>query len=212
MSTTPAEPATSSLPQTLYRRLSESSHPVALLSFLILRLSPIAIYLFGSLFSSNYILLFITVILLLAADFWNVKNISGRLLVGLRWWNESNELGQSIWVFENADPNRYINPVDSKVFWALMYIVPAVWTFLAILALLKLELLSLILVIVSISLSLTNTMAYTKCDKFGKANNIANNVLSSVGGSLFSGLPGLNVFSGLFGASPAAATAAEAAA
>lgn len=212
MSTTPSEPATSSLPQTLYRRLSESSHPVALLSFLILRLSPIAIYLFGSLFSSNYILLFITVILLLAADFWNVKNISGRLLVGLRWWNESNELGQSIWVFENADPNRYINPVDSKVFWALMYIVPAVWTFLAILALLKLELLSLILVIVSISLSLTNTMAYTKCDKFGKANNIANNVLSSVGGSLFSGLPGLNVFSGLFGASPAAATAAEAAA
>lgn len=212
MSTTPSEPATSSLPQTLYRRLSESSHPVALLSFLILRLWPIAIYLFGSLFSSNYILLFITVILLLAADFWNVKNISGRLLVGLRWWNESNELGQSIWVFENADPNRYINPVDSKVFWALMYIVPAVWTFLAILALLKLELLSLILVIVSISLSLTNTMAYTKCDKFGKANNIANNVLSSVGGSLFSGLPGLNVFSGLFGASPAAATAAEAAA
>lgn len=212
MSTTPSEPATSSLPQTLYRRLSESSHPVALLSFLILRLSPIAIYLFGSLFSSNYILLFITVILLLAADFWNVKNISGRLLVGLRWWNESNELGQSIWVFENADPNRYINPVDSKVFWALMYIVPAVWTFLAILALLKLELLSLILVIVSISLSLTNTMAYTKCDKFGKANNIANNVLSSVGGSLFSGLPGLNVFSGLFGGSPAAATAPEAAA
>ncbi len=27
-------------------------------------------------------------VLLLAFDFWTVKNVSGRLLVGLRWWNE----------------------------------------------------------------------------------------------------------------------------
>ncbi|KAG0681834.1 Golgi apparatus membrane protein tvp23, partial [Pichia californica] len=175
-----------SIPMTLYQKLSESSHPIALLAFLIFRLSPVAIYLFGMLFTSNYILLFITVILLLAADFWNVKNISGRLLVGLRWWNESNELGQSIWVFENADPNRYINPIDSKLFWLLMYIIPIFWILLAIFAILKLELLSLILVIVAISLSLTNTMAYTKCDKFGKANSIANDMFSSVSGSLLS--------------------------
>lgn len=183
-----------SIPMTLYQRLSESSHPIALLSFLILRLSPLLIYILGSLFTSNYILLFITVILLLAADFWNVKNISGRLLVGLRWWNESNELGQSIWVFENADPNRYINPIDSKVFWTLMYVIPLTWVVLAIFAILKFEFLSLILVIVAISLSMTNTMAYTKCDKFGKANTIANDMFSSVGGSLFSRIDPLSFF------------------
>ncbi|KAG0672029.1 Golgi apparatus membrane protein tvp23 [Pichia californica] len=183
-----------SIPMTLYQKLSESSHPIALLAFLIFRLSPVAIYLFGMLFTSNYILLFITVILLLAADFWNVKNISGRLLVGLRWWNESNELGQSIWVFENADPNRYINPIDSKLFWLLMYIIPIFWILLAIFAILKLELLSLILVIVAISLSLTNTMAYTKCDKFGKANSIANDMFSSVSGSLLSRINPLSFF------------------
>lgn len=186
----------STIPQTLYQKLSESSHPVALLSFLILRLSPPVIYIFGLLFTSNYILFFITTILLLAADFWNVKNISGRLLVGLRWWNESNELGQSIWVFENADPNRYINPIDSKVFWLLMYVIPSVWIVFAILAILKLELLSLILVIVAISLSMTNTLAYTKCDKFGKANNIANEMFSSVSTSLFSNF---NPFARFFG-------------
>jgi hypothetical protein len=49
------------------------------------------------------VLIFILVILLLAADFWNVKNVSGRLLVGLRWWNEVSEEGTSIWVFETAD-------------------------------------------------------------------------------------------------------------
>jgi hypothetical protein len=48
-------------------------------------------------------MIFIIVMLLLAADFWNVKNVSGRLLVGLRWWNESNEDGNSLWVFETAD-------------------------------------------------------------------------------------------------------------
>jgi hypothetical protein len=49
------------------------------------------------------VLIFILVILLLAADFWNTKNVSGRLLVGLRWWNEASSDGSSIWVFETAD-------------------------------------------------------------------------------------------------------------
>jgi hypothetical protein len=185
-----------SITRTLYQKLSESSHPIALLSYLILRISPIIIYVFGMLFTSNYILFFILIILLLAADFWNVKNISGRLLVGLRWWNESNELGQTIWVFENADPNRYINPIDSKVFWALLYIIPVAWIILGIFAILKLELLSLILVIISISLSMTNIMAYNKCDKFGKANNIANEMFSSVSGSIFNSF---NPFARFFG-------------
>ena len=34
-------------------------------------------------------------------DFWTVKNITGRLLVGLRWWNHIDENGQSKWIFEN---------------------------------------------------------------------------------------------------------------
>lgn len=42
-----------------------------------------------------------SVVLLLAADFWTVKNITGRLLVGLRWWNKVNEDGSSEWVFES---------------------------------------------------------------------------------------------------------------
>lgn len=28
------------------------------------------------------------VIVLSAFDFWTVKNVTGRLLVGLRWWSE----------------------------------------------------------------------------------------------------------------------------
>ena len=43
------------------------------------------------------------IVLLLAFDFWTVKNVSGRLLCGLRWWNETGPDGESVWVFESAD-------------------------------------------------------------------------------------------------------------
>jgi hypothetical protein len=180
--------APSATERTLYQRLSESSHPVALMTFMSLRISPVLIYVFGMIFTSNYVFYFILIILLVAADFWNVKNIAGRLLVGLRWWNETNEMGKTIWVFENADENRYINPIDSKMFWSLMYAIPASWVVLAVFAVLKLQLLSLILVVIAISLSVTNTMAYNKCDKFGKANSLASGLLGSVSSTLFSSL------------------------
>ncbi len=32
--------------------------------------------------------IFIVVVLLFAFDFWTVKNVTGRLLVGLKWWSE----------------------------------------------------------------------------------------------------------------------------
>ena len=51
--------------------------------------------------SSHFIELFLTILLLLAMDFWTVKNISGRLLVGLRWWNKVEEDGTSRWIFES---------------------------------------------------------------------------------------------------------------
>ena len=44
-------------------------------------------------FASSFVFSFVIVVLLLAFDFWTVKNVSGRLLVGLRWWNEVAEDG-----------------------------------------------------------------------------------------------------------------------
>lgn len=125
-------------------------------------------------------LIFVLVILLLAADFWNVKNVSGRLLVGLRWWNESAQDGSSTWVFETADPQRYINPIDSKVFWVLSYATPALWLGLALLAVLKFEFLWLLLVVVALILTGTNAMAFSRCDKFGKANSVASGLVGGV--------------------------------
>lgn len=49
-------------------------------------------YLFIGIFISN-VMLFICVMILAAIDFWVVKNVTGRLLVGLRWWSEYDEKG-----------------------------------------------------------------------------------------------------------------------
>jgi hypothetical protein len=55
-----------------------------------------------------------------------VKNVTGRLLVGLRWWNEIDERGSSHWKFESFEEQRYIHPTDSNVFWLTLFIAPAV--------------------------------------------------------------------------------------
>jgi hypothetical protein len=60
--------------------------------------------------------------------------------VGLRWWNEVNTAtGESHWVFESASPEtRTVNATDKRFFWLTMYLVPALWVGLAILAILRL--------------------------------------------------------------------------
>lgn len=35
-----------------------------------------------------------------------VKNVSGRLMVGLRWWNEVSESGGSDWKFESLEEGQ----------------------------------------------------------------------------------------------------------
>ena len=51
----------------------------------------------------SYVMTFVTITILLSADFWLVKNVSGRLLAGLRWWNVVDETSgnQVSWKFES---------------------------------------------------------------------------------------------------------------
>ena len=62
-----------------------------------------AFYILSALFIDNFVIIFVVTVLLAALDFWVVKNVSGRILVGLRWWNEINDLGESVWKFECLD-------------------------------------------------------------------------------------------------------------
>jgi len=183
-------------PGTLNWRLS--AHPITLITFLSFRISSLLVYLLGLLFTSNFILIFIITILLLAADFYYLKNIAGRRLVGLRWWNEVNpNSGDSHWVFESApQPNepggRVINPTDKRFFWLALYVQPAAWVAMAIVALVKFEFIWLTLVVIALMLTITNTLAFSRCDKFSQASGLVERGLYSgslarnVGGALMS--------------------------
>ena len=73
-------------------------------------------YMFGSWYSSSYVNTFIMCVMLLAVDFWTVKNISGRLMVGLRWWSEVQEDGSTSWKFE-AREEVNTTTLDVGCFW-----------------------------------------------------------------------------------------------
>lgn len=80
--------------------LREARNPWASFFHLLFKFSAILFYFFCTWFTEDFVMSFIVCLLLLAVDFWVVKNISGRLLVGMRWSNEIKEDGSNEWKFE----------------------------------------------------------------------------------------------------------------
>ena len=127
------------------------------------------IYVFGSWFTSNFIFTFVICIVLLAFDFWTVKNVSGRLLVGLRWWSIVKEDGSNEWIFESLEDMAEISNVDSRMFWGGLYISPLCWSFLLVIGVLRLKFEYIPIVIAALMLSFANIIGYIKCS--GSAKN-----------------------------------------
>lgn len=101
---------------------------------------------FLSLFTSSDVTVFVVCMMSSCFDFWIVKNITGRFLIGLRWWSASDLLEEDLkegstkqihnensdgsedeseeeeglmeeWYFESYDHDINTSPVDSSVFW-----------------------------------------------------------------------------------------------
>ena len=49
--------------------------------------------------TNSYLGTFIGTVLLVCFDFWVTKNLTGRKLVGLRWWNQINDDDGEEWIF-----------------------------------------------------------------------------------------------------------------
>ncbi len=156
--------------------LKKSAHPTVCIFHVLFKGLALFFYIFGGWFSgdgkggssgANFITVTVICILLLAADFWVVKNITGRLLVGLRWWNKV-EGDKTSWIFESA-PERQVNKFDSSVFWTVLYVTPAIWAGLMVIGILKFNLGWLIVVFTALSLSSANVYGYYKCSSDQKA-------------------------------------------
>mmetsp|Transcript_10995 Transcript_10995/g.22223 ORF Transcript_10995/g.22223 Transcript_10995/m.22223 type:complete len:210 (-) Transcript_10995:416-1045(-) len=140
----------------------------------------LALFFYMTDFASSYVLTFVLVTIMSALDFWTVKNVSGRLLVGLRWWNVIDEDGKSHWQFQSFEDQRFIHSVDSNVFWVTLFVAPAVWVFMAFAAALTLRFMWLLLTLVALACCAINTVGYVRCkrDAAKKLTNLGGAVLS----------------------------------
>ncbi|ODN92022.1 cytoplasmic protein [Cryptococcus wingfieldii CBS 7118] len=175
--------------------LKQSSHPMALAVLFLFRSAAIAVYVLCGLFTDNYVLSIVMVVVLLSLDFWNTRNVAGRTLVGLRYWNEVDEEGESSWVFECRDPSRAANPVDAKMFWIALYAYPLGWLALFIVSLLKFSVSFLPIVALALVFNLSNLVGFTYADRDAQkrwASGIASGNLfgfgmGGIGGQLVGG-------------------------
>ena len=144
--------------------LKKANHPCVCVWHFAVKIGAVVCYLLGGFFSDRYVAQFLSVVLLCAVDFWIVKNVTGRILVGLRWWNEMKEDGTDEWIFESL---KVKNPggVDSNVFWFVLYASPSVWTLFLIIGLLSLNFASVTLCFCALMMSATNLFGYIKCSK-----------------------------------------------
>ncbi|OBZ79133.1 Golgi apparatus membrane protein TVP23 [Grifola frondosa] len=141
----------------------QSAHPLALFCLYLFRIAAITVYILCGLLISNYVLSSVIVVVLLAMDFWNCRNVAGRTLVGLRFWNQVDDDGESYWVFESRDVTfRPANPIDSKMFWIAVYTFPLLWLALLIVSFLKFNPREFVpIVILALIFNVTNAIGFT---------------------------------------------------
>ena len=128
-------------------------------------------------FTKKSSVIYLTTVLFGSADFWVTKNLSGRLLVGLRWWNEVKESGEEVWIFESKNEKKEASS-DKTVFWISLYGFNIIWLCLIIANLITLNPARTIIAIVIFVFASVNLYGYFKCSKEQQ------NKLKSYGGKL----------------------------
>ncbi|NP_001232938.1 uncharacterized protein LOC100572680 [Acyrthosiphon pisum] len=152
-------------------------HPCVTFFHLFFRVSAVLIYFFGRIFTDSFITLFVLIILLLSMDFWIVKNITGRIMVGLRWWNYVDDDGVSHWVYESR--KHRVNSSEYRIFWAGLWSVTGMWILFFITSLFSINFKWMLLVSIALTLNIANLHGYIKC----KGGNQENMGISSMASS-----------------------------
>ena len=145
--------------------LSDAFHPILCLVHLGLKIATILAYLFLRLVTRSSVYTFIITILISALHFWIVKNISGRILVGLRWWHNDYEMGQNEWYFESFNVDQSTGEVDKSVFWLGLISSTAFWGVMLVMKTLSLSFFWGMLVGICFAMNSSNLYGYYLCRK-----------------------------------------------
>ncbi|KAJ1529825.1 hypothetical protein ONE63_006566 [Megalurothrips usitatus] len=156
---------------------SSFRHPYVIGFHFLFRSAALLTYVFGKIFSDSFIGISVTLILLLSMDFWTVKNITGRLLVGLRWWNYVDDNGKSHWVYESRKGNlqNRIHPREAQFFWIGLTLYPLLWVIFFIVCLFGFSFKWMLIVSIALTLHGANLFGYVRC-RFGSEKSMSTNV------------------------------------
>lgn len=152
----------------------QPSRPYICLLHIFFKVTAVLSYLFlGFVYNSNMIQ-FLVSFGSMMVDFWITKNLTGRLLVGMRWWSdeddESSESGahKELLFYESYDADLNFHSFDTSIFWGGMVGSCGFWLFVALGKVLSLDLLWGMVTVTGLLLNWTNLKSYYKCYKFHK--------------------------------------------
>lgn len=164
--------------------VEKKGHPGVVVAHLGFRVSALFIYMFGGIFSMSFVTSFVFILLCLAIDFWTVKNVTGRFLVGLRWRNNIEPTtGQSSWVYESRSEEGFkrkpVMPNEFRAFWGALILCPLMWALLGLSALFTLKFPSFIVCLSGFGFNGANLYGYIRCKigGFDAVKNYANNLI-----------------------------------
>lgn len=153
--------------------LNSATHPTICLFQVLFKVLAFLSFIFGPFFfrffsNNSFILTFFLTSILLSLDFWTVKNVTGRILVGMRWWYEITKDGETVWMFENCNESKNTNTnvsssTDKSVFWVTTYGWALLWVVIIVFQFLSLKFQWISLSVIAITLSFSNLIGYTKC-------------------------------------------------
>ena len=149
--------------------VTSTSHPCLALVHIVLKILVVATFLILPWFVNTLTVLEVVVILA-AVDYWVVKNLSGRLLVGLRWWVDFDELGEEHWKFECKVNERDVNPANEKVFWWTLVLFSLIWSVLLVINVLRLDIQNITICLFCGSTLVFNLYSFYKCSKVQSEN------------------------------------------
>ena len=150
---------------------SEAAHPGICVLHVVFKILAVFSYIFFYAWTKWFIGSFILTTIFLALDFWVTKNITGRILAGLRWWSFVKEDGTNEWTFEalTTEQQKLLNGNDKRIFWYGMYFHTGFWVLIAAMNLLTLHANNFVLCAIGATFSSSNLGGFRKCAKDSKS-------------------------------------------
>eukprot|EP00095_Tigriopus_kingsejongensis_P006432 maker-scaffold469_size162558-snap-gene-0.35 protein:Tk06432 transcript:maker-scaffold469_size162558-snap-gene-0.35-mRNA-1 annotation:"fam18-like protein cg5021" len=149
----------------VHQRQGKPAQRILLLCHYLFKALALTLYVLCEIIGLGYITSFVFVVMLLSIDFWLVKNLSGRLLAGLRWWSVTDDRGKMHWRFEAWSPEERQIAYQSQVhlFWIGIMVQQGFWSVFMLSALFRLKLGWFVITFIGSSLNGANIYGYIRC-------------------------------------------------